>query len=190
MRYSTVAAVVALLALVSCGPNSCSSDDTQGPIPAGDSVYSDEAGCVAAGNTADACHAAFAAAQQQHEATAPHYAAQASCEDVYGPGNCVPRGSGGDSFFMPYMMGYMMGGGGYDRTVVVSRPVYIDRSGSFYSSGARISTPPSVGSRGGFGASSSIAPSYSAPRSAISPSVVARGGFGSMAAAVGDSAGG
>lgn len=44
-------------------------------------------------------------------AKAPRYSRKEECEAEFGAGNCEMRQSGGTgSFFMPMMMGYMLGG--------------------------------------------------------------------------------
>ena len=56
------------------------------------------------------CDKAFAAARADDGAHAPRYAERSTCEDTYGPGNCVPRGSGGNgSFFTPLLTGFVIG---------------------------------------------------------------------------------
>lgn len=120
-------------------------------------------------NTGDRtlCEQEFGQAQAAHEETAPKFEQQASCEEVYGQGKCVPAqsASGGGSFFMPAMMGFMLGrmmGG-------AAMPVYYDRRGYAYTRGAPASTrigglsrapagAPDIGGtrRGGFGATGSL----------------------------------
>ncbi len=105
-----------------------------------------------------ACEQDQQAALKMHEETAPKYEQQASCEEVYGEGKCVPaQSAGGGSWFMPAMMGFMMGrmmGGGS------AMPVYHDRRGYAYAGGkpwqgygtaASSSRSGSTVSRGGFG---------------------------------------
>jgi uncharacterized protein YgiB involved in biofilm formation len=114
-----------------------------------------------------ACREGYHQALQQM-AQAPQYDQRANCEDVYGPGNCVPRGSvvqGGGGGFVPFMMGYMMGNmGGH----TVYQPVFIDRGGSAFANGSRISNPSWSGGT---------------PAAASPSSAVTRGGFGSTATA-------
>jgi uncharacterized protein YgiB involved in biofilm formation len=46
---------------------------------------------------------------------APRFAGQGDCENEWGAGNCVSHNSGGSSFFMPFMTGFLVGkmlGGG------------------------------------------------------------------------------
>lgn len=72
--------------------------------------YASLEACRTADEVPDAeCEQGFAAAQQDHAANAPRYEDRATCEDVYGDGNCVPRGSGGGSFFTPLLTGFIIG---------------------------------------------------------------------------------
>jgi len=123
-----------------------------------------------------ACRDGYAQAMAKM-AEAPKYETQATCEDVYGPGNCVPRGSvvhEGGGWFVPYMMGYMIGGG-FGRSTAYY-PVYVDRGGTTFAGGYSgsvggnvVSTPSWQG-----GAPAAVRPSSSS---------VVRGGFGSTAMA-------
>lgn len=108
------------------------------------------------------------------------YAQQKTCEDVYGPGQCVPRGtsSGGNSFWGPLVTGFVVGqmmnggwgGGGLYRDY---------RDGGYYTrGGGRLNTDYTTGrtridSRS-FDAPDKIGPSKVQTRS----SIISRGGFG------------
>lgn len=72
-------------------------------------IYASVADCVSGGGAQDECEKALKAATDQHEQNAPRFASTGSCEERYGQGNCVRRGEGASDFFIPYMMGYMMG---------------------------------------------------------------------------------
>ena len=133
-------------------------------------MYKDLDACLADATGMEqvtACREGYHQALQQM-AQVPHYDQRANCEDVYGPGNCVPRDSvvpGGGGGFMPFMMGYMMGNlGGH----TVYQPVFIDRGGNALANGSRISNPSWSGG---------------APAAASPSSAVTRGGFGSTATA-------
>lgn len=97
----------------------------QGPDPlAGNDFFQNEQQCAAA-NDASACHQALLDAQREHAHTAPVYASRQSCEDRFGLDNCTEtrstptpdqiqsgewlQGQPGGSWFLPAMMGYMMG---------------------------------------------------------------------------------
>lgn len=96
--------------------------DQPGPTAANKPVeavaYANLDQCKAADEVPDAeCDKAYAKARADDE-NAPKYAERASCEDVYGAGNCVPRGSGG-GWFVPAMTGFVIG-----RMLDGGRPYY------------------------------------------------------------------
>ena len=79
----------------------------------------------------DQCRTMVKKAEEQHVAEAPKFSKKEECEAQFGVGNCetrqAPTEAGGfGSFFMPMMMGYMMGnmlgGRGW------GSPVYRDRA--------------------------------------------------------------
>ena len=117
--------------------------------------------CIEAGGHTDSqCREAFAAAKREHETGAPRFASREECIAAYGPSGCEERRSEGSSgFFMPLMMGYMLGGG------FGSHPLYQDRS-----AGSGLVTPG--GTRFGGYTYGSAAPTAGAA------STTARGGFG------------
>jgi uncharacterized protein YgiB involved in biofilm formation len=170
---------VSLLALTACDQSDVLSES---------SFFKDEAAC-AAQNNADACRQALVDARQAHLKSAPQFANREECEAQFGESNCMnskelqvptanaqpsasPTGtpetapstqsaSMGGGWFMPLMMGYMMG-----RTAggMFGQPVYRDTDNRAYSGNKPIgrfdtaSMPPprapanSV-ARGGFGRS-------------------------------------
>jgi uncharacterized protein YgiB involved in biofilm formation len=142
-------------------------------------VYRNLDACLAQAKDMDgvqACRDGYAQAMAKM-AEAPKYETQSTCEDVYGPGNCVPRESvvhegGGGGWFVPYMMGYMIGGGFGHSTAYY--PVYVDRGGTTYAGGYGNGAASTVVSNPGWhgGAPAAIRPSSSS---------VVRGGFGSTA---------
>ncbi len=140
--------------------------------PKAESYASAEA-CEAAGDHTDQeCREAFAAARAEHEASAPHYQTRDECLAAYGPSGCEERhAEGGGSFFMPMMMGYMLGRGfGY-------HPLYPAPGGGMMAAGGQ-----RFGgfSGGGFGSRSSS--------SGAETTTTSRGGFGSSSSSL--SAGG
>lgn len=180
----------ALVALSGCGDSKKA-----------DKVYASLEACQAE-LPADECAKGWNQSLAAHEASAPHYADPGSCEAIYGEGQCVPREYGGQSSFMPMMLGYMMGssGGGYHYS-----PVYVDRYGTTYSGRTTIhntyiisggaysgATNSSIGARassvgrGGFGGGSSTGISSSS----ATVGSVARGGFGGTASAHASAGGG
>ena len=148
-------------------------------------IYKDLDSCIADAQDMEHVHACHEAYQQATAkmAEAPRFEQQARCEDVYGPGNCVPRGTyvhDGGGGFVPFMMGYWLGGGFGGRTTVY-QPVFVDRSGATYA-GATVVNHPSWS--GGAPPPPPAARAASAPNpapSATAPSPVKRGGFGSKA---------
>ena len=156
-------------------------------------TYRSEAACEAALHDQARCHEAFSGALHQQDLTAPHYGNQATCEDVYGPGNCVPRGSyappgyypggyagGGDGWFIPAMVGFMIGHALGSSPVY--QPVYIDRRGYAYTGTTVLGGYHDGGGNGyvyrssGAGATAPIWHSGNYATRSVSPS---RGGFGS-----------
>ncbi len=83
------------------------------------------------------CDLALAGAQARHEATAPHYALQNDCENVYGAGQCAPCQGSAGGFFIPLMAGFMIGRA-VASPLVAYQPVYVDRQGFAYSAGAPV----------------------------------------------------
>jgi uncharacterized protein YgiB involved in biofilm formation len=160
--------------LAGCDDDKKSAQNSQ-PPPGQQKIYKDLDACLAEARDMDgvqSCRAGYQQALAQM-AEAPRYDERARCEDVYGPGNCVPRGAyvhDGGGGFIPFMMGYMLGGGlGGGRTVY--QPVFIDRSGAAHAGSSVISTPRWSGGD-------------PPPRpAAASPTSIKRGGFGSSAGA-------
>ncbi|MBY5991925.1 DUF1190 domain-containing protein [Ferrimonas balearica] len=130
------------------------------------------------------CQQVFGSAQVDHLATAPRFTDQQQCELEFGEGNCeqAPEGSqgnaGGGSWFMPMMMGYMMG------NLMGGRSV---RQAPVYSSSSRTSPMRDklvtangevVGNRG----DRTVRPAPSAFQKPTAPARVTQsGGFGRMA---------
>lgn len=120
------------------------------------------------------CADAAVKAEETHLVQAPKFARQEQCEAEFGAGNCETRQSaGGGSFFMPLLMGYMMGNMlGGNR---FSQPVYRGPDGS-----AVMNNNGRMFNVGNFGAqtagrTTSFRPSQASP--------IARGGFGGSSAA-------
>jgi uncharacterized protein YgiB involved in biofilm formation len=148
-------------------------------------AYTDLNQCRIANEVPDAeCDKAFAAANADHDKAAPKYEERASCEEVYGPGNCVPRGSsGGGSFFTPLLTGFVIGrmldSGG--RPYYGGAGLYRDSRGDYVTGyGGRLdrdySTGRTVVSRSGIEPAPAVrqAPAKVQSRTAA----VSRGGFG------------
>jgi uncharacterized protein YgiB involved in biofilm formation len=121
------------------------------------------------------CEDAKAAAEKTQAAEAPRFSQKQQCEQEFGAGNCESRQeAGGGSFFMPLMMGYMIGNMlGGNR---FSQPVYRGPDNTaMMPSGGRLMN---VGRFDNFGAGAGARPAF---RPAAQASEVSRGGFGSTA---------
>jgi uncharacterized protein YgiB involved in biofilm formation len=164
----------ASMALVACG-------DDDGSPPKDARFFSDATECSQVYGDAP-CKDAAADAEQANVADAPKFTRQEQCEAEFGAGNCESRqsASGGGSFFMPMLMGYMMGNMmGGNR---FSQPVYRGRDGSaVMNNGGRLFN---VGAFGGSGVGR--AASF---RPATQIAQVSRGGFGGSSASFSSSAG-
>jgi uncharacterized protein YgiB involved in biofilm formation len=80
--------------------------------PKAETYPSAEACIEARDHTESECNEAFAAARHEHETAAPHFASRDECTASYGPNGCEERRvEGGGGFFMPMMLGYMLGRG-------------------------------------------------------------------------------
>lgn len=116
-----------------------------------DALFRDAAQCTRVFDAAS-CRTAEQQAVAEHVRTAPRFATREACEAQMGAGNCGPaptaatpaqnsatpgqqanqQQSGGGSFFLPLMMGYMMarGVGGQPQAT----PLYRDRENNAYTS--------------------------------------------------------
>jgi uncharacterized protein YgiB involved in biofilm formation len=128
----------------------------------------------------EACDTAQKNAKDDENSEA-RYADSKTCEDVYGPGQCVPRSSvgGGNSFWGPLVAGFVVGrmlDGGWG-----GRGLYRDwRDGGHYTpNGGRVWTDYSSG-RTRIGQRGFDPPdAYNAPTKVRTrASVISRGGFG------------
>lgn len=137
------------------------------------------------GYTPAECQAEFERAAALHAEVAPRYLNQQECEADFGQEQCetVPSTHQGGGFFMPMMMGYMVGrmlsGSGQatqaaPRSAVPTQPLYKSRDDRFT---FRTATNQPVSSYTG---RVSVQPSAVQPQRA---QMVRRGGFGQQAAA-------
>ena len=181
-RMAALAAAVSAAALLSACDDKQPQRRSQVGTPQGQqeqTVYRNLDACLAQAKDMDgvqACRDGYAQAMEKM-AEAPKYETQATCEDVYGPGACVPRGTvvhDGGGWFVPYMMGYMIGGG-FGRSTAYY-PVFVDRGGTSYAGGYGSGGASTVITNPGWhgGAPAAVRPSSSS---------VVRGGFGSTAMA-------
>jgi uncharacterized protein YgiB involved in biofilm formation len=162
--------------------------DQPDPLARND-FFQSEQECAQA-NDASACRQALMDARQQHAQTAPAFASRDACEAKFGLENCAETRqppsaeqiqpgeqqaaqSGGGSWFMPAMLGYMMGrtlgGPGFvppttgaqapPQAAARAQPVYRDVNNTVYSGNQTL------------GRTQALAPPRPSP-------TVARGGFG------------
>ena len=136
----------------------------QAPPP--DARFFADAEACAAVHDQGTCRQALAESEATFAAEAPRYSRKEECEAEFGAGNCETRQSGGfGSFFMPMMMGYMLGSafrqpvyrGPDDRAMVRSGGTAYD-VGRFTGTGRASSFQPAQITqvrRGGFGATAS-----------------------------------
>jgi uncharacterized protein YgiB involved in biofilm formation len=164
-------------------------------------AFKDTNECISSGQyTSDECDSAFKAAEADSNKNAPAFKTQDDCEDEFGKERCKPttsENSSGTGFFMPYMMGYMMGSSShgysandtfgnrqqYASTAVPPQalynstkvPGYVNTEGAFV-------TPKT----GGFTVSprADVVSHASNVASAGKTSAISRGGFGARAVAI------
>lgn len=162
---------ITLVLLGTTGLVTLTACDQPDPTSAGN-FYRDQQQCERS-NDPDACRQALADARAQHLQTAPAFTNKSECEAKFGVDNCqetqerpgqAPAGvqeASGGGWFLPVMMGYMMG-----RTLngFGAQPVYRDTSNTAYTGNKtlgrvndRFSPPPRAPgdqvARGGFGRS-------------------------------------
>lgn len=168
------------VSLAACGDNPADNVRIENPGRTVDAwTYQSLQACKDANDVPDAaCETAEKAALADQE-NGPRFDQRASCEETYGPGQCVPRGSGGGSFWGPLVTGFVVGqmmNGGWG-----GRGYYRDwRDGGFYTAnGGRVWTDYSTG-RTRIGSRSFDPPDLArAPQKVQSrASVISRGGFG------------
>lgn len=125
-------------------------------------------------DSVERCRDGWQAAQDEFASTAPRFDRKEACEAEFGAGNCETRETvGGGSFFMPMLMGYMIGS-------AFRQPVYrgpdnralLRTGGRYYD----------IGRFAGAGRAAPFQPA------AVQP--VKRGGFGQTASAYRRPAGG
>jgi uncharacterized protein YgiB involved in biofilm formation len=155
----------ASMALAACG------DD--GP-PDDSRFFAETRECAAVYGDAPCADAALMA-EETHLVQAPKFALREQCEAEFGDGNCETRQTAsGSSFFMPLLMGYMMGNMLSGNRF--SQPVYRGRDGgAVMNNGGRLFNVGNFGGTTAAGRTASFRPAQASP--------IARGGFGSMSAA-------
>lgn len=192
MKRSSSLTLTTMLAGASLTVAAC--DDTpaaarwdQNSVAQGEQVetfqYADLDSCKTANQIPDAeCDTAYAKALEDNDKAAPRFEAKATCEETYGEGNCVPRGSGGGSFFTPLLAGFVIGqmldGGGnrYYR----GTGLYRGRDGYTTGWGGKLGRDYATGRTtiGKYGIDPPDSVRQAPPRMQTRTSVVSRGGFG------------
>lgn len=172
--------VVLALPIAACDPGQqAASERTVGEQDV--KIYSSIEACAADADP-PACEAARNTAITEHREKAPRYASAEQCRTENKECEEVRTSSGG-SYFMPMMMGFMMGrmlgGGGYG---FGSRPVYTDRQGYATTTDRRLGMPtaPAAG-----GATMVRAPVTAGGDIGTRSATVSRGGFGSSSSRFG-----
>lgn len=159
----------------------CGEDDQ---VPKDARFFSDVKDCAAV-YSESTCLDAKTQSEKDYLAQAPRFSRKEECEKEFGAGNCetpATASTGGLGFFMPMMMGYMLGnmmGGSSNR---FNAPVYrgVDNTAVMPRNGKFLN----VGSFAGAGARSATA---FRPAAQVAP--VSRSGFGSTAASYRSSSG-
>jgi uncharacterized protein YgiB involved in biofilm formation len=167
---------VAPIALTACD------DSSKKPTPVGS--FHTETECRASGQFSDdQCQAAIRTAAEQHESRAPRYQSREECEAAHGAEACMSREQAGtgQSFFMPMMMGFMVGrmlsGGG-----MMGAPLYASAAGpTSYRTAQGAPIKPGVATMPATAAASTMQSASAPARTASSFNNVERGGFGGRA---------
>ena len=147
--------------------------DTEAPAEV--AVYDAPEQCAADGiYSGEQCEAEFAKAKTEHANVAPRYNSNRDCFNDFGYNQCQRVSNGGGSFWMPFMMGYMLAprpGVGS----VATQPLYRSTDDP-----SRYRTASNQAVNGTKGLSKVSATATKPPR--MRTKTVARGGFGSRAA--------
>lgn len=146
-------------------------------------VFKNPEECAASSTLSpEQCKTDYEKAKKLSSNVAPKYANKTECETDFGVGKCetAPAQTGGSSFFMPMMMGYMMGkmfnnqaGTMNTNSAFAPQPLYKSRNDS---STFRTATNSPVSRQTGL---VPIRASQTQPKAA---SMTRRGGFGAQAA--------
>ncbi len=142
-------------------------------------TYASVEACTAAGvQDAATCAAEFAKAQERHNAVAPRYDRADQCYSDFGYDRCYRYRSSSGSFFLPFMVGYMLAPRGV--TSVYTQPLYrpSNDTGRFYTANNR-----PIGAVSSSGRTLVRKSVVSKPQARTR--TVARGGFGARAVSSG-----
>ncbi|HEY9217312.1 MAG TPA: DUF1190 domain-containing protein [Phenylobacterium sp.] len=110
LKLTTMLAGAASMSVAACDDAPQSIDWDTGKAEQVEALsYASLDACKAADDVPDAeCETSYQAALKD-DANAPRFTDTKSCEDIYGQGQCVPRGYGGSSFFTPLLAGFVIG---------------------------------------------------------------------------------
>ncbi len=139
-------------------------------------TYDSVEACIGAGvQDESTCQAEFDKATVLHEEVAPRYQSSSSCYGDFGYDRCYRHQSSSGSFWLPFMVGYMLAPRGYAGSIY-SQPLYRPSSdpNRFYTSGGG-----RVGGASADGRARVAKSQTSQPRARTR--TVARGGFGARA---------
>lgn len=177
------AASVSLAACDDQADQAWSSANTRSVADRGEQVeaftYRTLEGCKKADEISDEqCETSYKAALADQEKTAPRYDARATCEEVYGAGQCVPRSEAGHgSFWGPLITGFVVGqmlDGRWGGT-----GLYRDRDGGYYTGyGGRLDRDYRTGRTTIATRDIQTPEKYAPPKVQTRTSVLSRGGFG------------
>ena len=157
------------------------------------SLYQNADDCSKANPSGSAqCVAAYDAAKQEAAKTAPKYASREDCIAEFGEGQCTQapaqagvataeNQSSGGSMWMPlmagYMMGRMMGGGGY-----AQQPLFSSKNPASPANGKFVdATGKNYGPATASGRTMNVPKTAMAPKPAVT-NTITRGGFGDSVA--------
>jgi uncharacterized protein YgiB involved in biofilm formation len=153
------------------------------PPPDNGGTFTSLAECVAKYDQ-KTCQAAQQLAQQEHLNNAPHFSSVDACRQQYGPDMCQPASAygGHDSFFVPMMIGYMMGSAGSQPAPLYYAPYSYRHYGQSGYAAPLYSSAPSYRGAGPIGTAPLYRPSVRAglnSSTSLTPAQTVRGGFGS-----------
>ena len=156
-------------------------------------VFSNVAECVAGGVAQNDCQEAYAAAQADDANDAPRFENRELCEGEFGQNECQVRNSGGGSFWVPLLAGFVIANAIDDLDIDGRKrrryaPLYRNRgSGTWYHGGSNYGAMSRTSSgRYGFDQGALNRP-VSAPRVQSRSDIASRGGFGGRARSSGGS---
>jgi uncharacterized protein YgiB involved in biofilm formation len=183
MKRSAQITLVLLTSAAAASLSACDAD-TPAVQPDNGGTFTSLAECVAKYDQ-KTCEAAQKLAQNEHLTNAPHYKTRDDCIREYGPDMCTPASQYGshDSFFVPMMIGYMMGSAGSQPAPLYYGPGAYRHYGQAGYSAPIYSSAPSYRNTGPIGSAPIYRPGTATTKGGLKSSTaltpVQRGGFGS-----------